>query len=180
MSENTQRTMADLREYVGRQMRDALHGKEIDMMQSVPPRLPHMLGLLDIGEVVGPTHIDDSILDSRHEFWDNYYKEVNTRNKAEEEVISAIESLKADGLFRMSYPYSEEGGIIYVEVDDPDQYSVRTGGNNSVTTPCKECGHTLRTAPQLVLYNGYYHLKFSLECDECGFTGNYARKLIRQ
>lgn len=180
MSENTQRTMETLREQVGRQLRDALHGKEIDMMQPVPPRLQHMLGLLDIGEVVGPKHIDDSILDSRHEFWDDYYKEVNTRNAAKEEVISAIESLKADGLFRISYPYGEEGGIVYVEVEDPDQYSMMTGKNNSIMTSCKECGHTLRTAPRLVLYNDYYHLKFSLKCGECGFTGEYRQELIEE
>jgi hypothetical protein len=180
MGENTERTMEELREYTGRRLRDAIHGREIDMMKPVRPHLPHMLGLCDIGEVVAPRVIDGSILDSRHEFWDDYYKEVNTRNKAKSEVISAIESLKADGLFRMSYPYGEDGEIIYVEVDDPDQYSIRCRQNNSITTHCKECNHTLRTSPDLVLYNNYYHLRFSVACDNCGFTGNYSRKFIQQ
>jgi len=172
--------METLREYVGRQLRDTLHGKEIDMMQAVKPRLPHMLGLLEIGEVIGPSDVDGSILDPTHEFWDNYYKEVNTRNKAEEEVISAVESLKADGLFRMSYPYGEEGGIVYVEVERPELYSERVAGNNSITTPCKECGQTLRTAPRLVLYSDSYHIKFSLNCDECGFDESYRRRLMEE
>jgi hypothetical protein len=179
MSQDMERTMGDLREYVARRLRDSLHGKEIDLLQPVEPRLQHMLGLTSIGEVSAPEDIDGSILDSGHEFWGEYYKEVRTRNRAREEVTTAIESLRADSLFRKSYPYGEEGGIVYVEVEDPDQYSVMDyDGNNSIRTPCRECGDTLRTAPRLVLYNGYYHLKFSITCDECGFDGSYSCKLF--
>lgn len=179
MSQDTERTMEDLREYIARLLRESIHGKEIDLMQPVEPRLQHMLGLTRIGEVSAPEDIDGSILDSGHEFWDDYYKDVRTRNKAREEVTTAIESLRADGLFRKSYPYGEAGEIVYVEVDDPDQYSLmRESGDNSIRTPCRECGDTLRTAPRLVLYNGYYHLKFSITCDACGFDGTYKCKLF--
>jgi hypothetical protein len=180
MSETTHKTMKDLREYVGGRLRDALHGKEVDMMQPVKPRLEHMLGLVEIGEVMDPSDIDGSILDSRHEFWDDYYETVNTRNEAQEQVISAVEGLETDGLFEMSYPYGEEAGIIYVEVEDPNQYNMQTDGDNTMKTSCKSCGHTLLTPPRLMLYNGYYYLKFSLDCENCGFTGSYRAELIKE
>jgi hypothetical protein len=180
MEANQETTMADLRKEVATLLRDTLHGKTVDMMQTVKPRLPHMLGYTEIGEVFDPNELDGTLLDSRHDFWDDYYETVNTRNKARNEVVTAIETLKEDGKFRMTYPYGEEGGIIYVEVDDPNQYRLQDTPEEQYIITCQECSHTLSARPSLTLYNGYCHLKVSAECEECGFSGQYSRKLIRE
>lgn len=176
--ETDNRTMADLRVYVAKRLHDALHGRTVDMMQAVTPELEHMLGLADIGEVAGPGHREGSILKPDHEFWDEYVNaDVRTERAATEEVITAIESLREDDLFRMTYPYGEEGGIAYIEVDDPRQTSFT---ENSLGAICKSCGEPLSPSPNLVLTNGYYYLKASIDCDSCDYQTTVSRKLIRE
>lgn len=167
-------TMVDLRKEVASRLRNALHGKEIDTFRNGTPRLPHMLGITPINKVHDPLNEEDTLLDTSHTFWQEYDKTIETPNQAKEEIETAIRSLKRDGLFQMTYPYGEEAEIIYVEVEEP------TTEENSMKTSCKECGTGVITAPSLVLLRGSYHLKFSIDCPECDFSGNYIRNLIRE
>lgn len=179
MKADSEKTMKNLRVKVAGLLRETLHGKTVDMMQTVKPRLPHMLGYTEIGKVHDPKNEEGTLMRSRCEWWDDYYKEVETINQAIEEVTMAIETLREDELFRMNYPYGEEGGIIYVEVDDPEQYSFASP-QQTYKLPCENCDQTLRTSPRLVLNSGYCDLKVLVECEKCGFSRTYSRKLIRE
>lgn len=173
-------TMYDLRVEVAARLRDSLHGKTVDMMQPVKPRVPHMLGLVEIGEVFDPKMIEGTLVDPSHEFWDNYYEEVRTKNKAEDELITCIESLRETEDFRISYPHGEDAGIVYVEVDDPTGDDACDYCKEQFTTTCNNCEGELLTAPSLVLHSGYYHIKASIECPECGYEQSFGRRLIRE
>lgn len=175
MSEND---MADLRREVARRLNEALGGKTVDMMEGVKPRLPHMIGATPLDEVVDPEHFSDTLIDPSHDFWDDYYEDISTEGKATEELITAIESLREQDLFRMIRPYGEEAGIIYCEVDDPDQYEI-VPNPTSIETVCKSCGESTTTRPNLVLTNGHYHLTFTIDCEHCDFTSTFERNLIR-
>ena len=180
MEANSEKTMEDLRVKVAGLLRETLHGKSIDMMQPVKPRLPHMLGYTEIGEVHDPKNEAGTLMRSQCEWWDDYYKEVETINQAIEQVTMAIETLREDNHLRMTYPYGEEGGVIYVEVDDPKQYSFDSISQQTYKFPCENCDQTLRTAPRLVLNSGYCDLKVLVECENCGFERTYSRKIIRE
>lgn len=169
----------DLREKVTPLLREALHGRTVDMMQSVEPELPHMLGYTEIGVTHDLSSEAGTLLDPSHAFWDDYYRDVETGEDAREEVITAVESLRADGTFQLSYPYGEEGGIAYIEVLDPKESRVQ-GSKETYKLPCENCDQTLRTSPSLVLYSSYCKLKVSVDCGECGFTGTYSRKLVKE
>lgn len=174
----SQNNMADLRREVARRLNKTLDGKTVDMMEGVTPRLPHMIGATPLDKVVDPQDFSDTLIDPSHKFWDNYYRDISTEGKATEELITAIETLREQDLFRMVRPYGTEGGIIYCEVDDPDQYKVMPDPNQYHTT-CKSCGETAYASPNLVLTNGHYHLKFTIDCEYCDFTSTFERNLIR-
>lgn len=133
--------MKDLRRKVAGLLKDTLDGREVDTMQSIEPRLPHMLGFTPIGEPVDPNDLEGTIIDVRNEFWDHYYKDVATRGAARDEVIDAIESLASDNLFRKTYPHGEEAGLVYIEVDDPAQY--RLDADDGSMVACPSCGESL-------------------------------------
>lgn len=167
-------TMADLRAEVASRLRNSLHGREIDKMQGVDPELPHMLGITPLNKVHDPMNEEMTVLDTKHQFWQEYEEDITTAAQVEEKIETAIRSLKEDGVFRMTYPYGEEAEIVYVEVDKLNNRS------NSMKTSCKECGNRVTTAPSLELIRGSYHLTFSVDCPECDFSGNYTRNLIRE
>lgn len=179
MENDSEKTMYDLRVRVAERLRDTLHGRTVDMMQAVKPRLPHMLGFVDIGEVVDPNMIDGTLIDPNHEFWDDYYVDVRTRNASKDELITSIDSLKETDHFRMVYPHGEDAGIVYVEVDCPDE----TGEGvleEQFTTTCSECNSSLLAAPSLVLHEDSYYVKASITCDECEYSQEFGRRLTRQ
>jgi hypothetical protein len=167
-------TMEDLRHEVASRLRNSLHGREIDMMEGVKPRLPHMLGITPLGKVHDPKNEEMTILDTSHPFWTDYEDDVRTKNKLMEKVQTAIRSLKEDDIFRMTHPYGEEADVIYVEVDKVQPT------DNSMKTSCKECGTTLSADPLLNEGRGTYHLSFSLDCPECDFSGIYEQSLVRK
>ncbi len=172
-------TMADLRQEVASRLRNTLHGKEIDTYRNTAyrngnPELPHMLGITPLNKVHDPMNEDGTLLDTQHPFWQEYEEDISTLNEVKEKIETAIRSLKRDGVFRMTYPYGEEAEIVYIEVD-----RIQTE-ENSMKTSCKECGTGVTTAPSLVLIKGSYHLKFSIDCPQCDFSGEYIRNLIRQ
>lgn len=113
--------LANLRDKIQPMLRESLHGKEIDTMTLGMPELPHMLGLVTLGDIAAPNDIDGSILDPKHEFWDDYYKDVNTRHAATEEVQTAIHILQDSGMLSISQPYGDDGGRMYIEVDEPER-----------------------------------------------------------
>lgn len=167
-------TMEDLRREVASRLRNALHGREIDMMESVRPELPHMLGITPLNKVHDPNNEKMTLLDTNHQFWQNYKEDVRTKNRVTEKIETAIRSLKEDNIFRMNYPYGAEADVIYVEVDK------LSTTDNSMKTSCKECGATLTAVPNLLQHGNSYNLKFSIDCTECGFSGSFERRLLRK
>lgn len=167
----TQKTMADLRREVSRRLRDTLHGREIDTIEKGMPETPHMLGIVTIGAISTEKAIKGSLLDPDHEFWSDYYKDIDTANGVKREVESAIRSLKEDGIFEVSTPYGEEAGIWYCEVGDVDSPP------NRMVTTCTECGARIPTEPELKHTRGYYSLEFSLDCPECDFEMDLSTNL---
>jgi len=166
-------TMEDLREEVASRLRNSLHGREIDMMETVRPRIPHMLGVTPLGKVHDPKNEEMTLLDPQHPFWQSYEDDVRTKNQLSSKVQTAIRSLKEDGVFRMNYPYGEEAEVVYVEVDKLHPTA------NAMNTSCKECGATVMTQPNLEEELGRYHLKFTIDCPECDFTSSYSQPLFK-
>lgn len=167
-------TMADLRREVARRLRETLHGREIDTMEKGMPELPHMLGIVTIGAISTDKAIKGSLLDPDHEFWGSYYEDVNTQSGVEDEVQSAVRSLKDDNIFRVSTPYGEEAGIWYCEVGDIDE------SPNRMVTACTECGASIPTEPELNHHYGRYNLQFTLDCPECDFSETMGTHLTKE
>lgn len=166
-------TMENLREEVASRLRNSMHGREIDMMESVKPRVPHMLGITPLGKIHDPKNEEMTLMDTKHPFWQEYEEDIRTKNQAMEKIETAIRSLKEDDIFRMTYPYGEEAEVIYVECE-----KLQATGNDMKTT-CAECGAILTAQPDLVENSGYYHLRFSLDCDKCDFSRTLEQKLLR-
>jgi hypothetical protein len=165
-------TMEDLREEVATRLRNTLHGREIDMMESTP-RLPHMLGITPIGDIHDPNNEEMSLLDTQHPFWQDYEEDVKTANAVTKKIETAIRSLKEDGIFTITHPYGEEADIMYCEVEKIQSH------NTNITTTCVDCGTLLTTRPNLALDSGHYYIKFSLDCDECDFSRTVKRRMTR-
>lgn len=146
-------------------MRAALHGREIDMVEQVKPRLPHMLGITPLGKVHDPNNEEMTLLDPQHHFWNEYEEDITTKRATAEKIQTAIHSLKKDDLFRMTYPHGEEAEIVYIEVEKPSVTEETT-----IQTSCKNCSHDLTAQPNLLLDNGRYYLRFSLDCPDCDFS----------
>lgn len=167
-------TMADLRREVAKRLRETLHGREIDTMERGMPELEHMLGIVTIGAISTPEAEKGSLLDPEHEFWSGYYEDVNTKNGVRGEIESAMHSLKDDNILRISTPYGEEAGIMYVEVGDIEETP------NRMVTVCTECGESIPTEPELKHSYGMYSLSFSLDCPECDFSEVLGMNLNKQ
>lgn len=164
-------TMADLREEVASRLRNSMHGREIDMMESVKPRVPHMLGITPLGKIHDPQNEEMTLMDTRHPFWQEYEEDISTKNQVMEKIETAIRSLKEDNIFRMNYPYGEEAEVIYIEVDKLQQM------DSTMKTTCAECGAILTAQPNLVEDGDYYTLTFSLDCDVCDFNKTVEQRL---
>lgn len=157
-------TMADLRRKVAQRLRETLHGREIDTYEKGKPELPHMLGIVTIGAISTDKAEADTLLDNKHRFWQDYYTDINTKNGVKKEIETAIHSLKEDGIFRVTSPYGEEAGILYVEVDDID------GVERAMTVTCTECGEMIETAPEISHNYGRYRVIYRLNCPDCQFS----------
>ena len=170
-------TMSDLREVVSSRMRNALHGREIDMIESTKPRIPHMLGVTPLGNPHDVTNEDGTLLDPQSAFWQSYEPSVQTRRDVEQEIETAIRSLKKSGVFRMEYPYDEDAGIVYIEVDSMRQTN-RTLLEGE--TECVNCGSKTTAQPTLVQTNNAYNISVSVECENCDFSGEFETPLVRK
>jgi len=166
-------TMADLRQEVASRMRHSLHGREIDMMENVKPTLPHMLGVTPIGKVHDPNNEEFTILDSRHQIWQDYVDDVKTKRQVTEKIETAIRSLKEDGTFRMTYPYGEEAEVVYIEVDELDTARL------PLAPSCADCGAEANAVPSVETKGSAYVLGLEIWCDSCGFSGLYESKMVR-
>lgn len=165
-------TMEDLRREVASRLRNALHGRQIDLMKT-SVELPHMLGITPIGKEHDPRNEEMTIIDPKHPFWNDYESTVDTERKAIDEVTDAIRSLRKDGTFKKTYPHGEEADIVYVEVDtlDPDA--------NEMETECQECGASVDADVSLEPMGDSYSFYVAVDCSSCGFSGAYKRPLIR-
>jgi len=166
--------MADLRREVAKRLKETLHGKEIDTIQKGMPETPHMLGIVTIGAISTDKAISGSLLDCTHEFWDSYYKDINTNGGVRQEVRSAIQSLKEDGVLEISTPYGEDAGIWYCEVGNIDE------SQNRMRTVCRECGSQIPTEPDLSHDYGHYRVQFTLDCPDCDFSAQFGTHLTKQ
>lgn len=164
-------TMDDLRQEVATRMRNAMHGREIDMFTE-RAEVPHMLGITPLGKTHDPRNEEQSLLDPSHHFWDEYHKDVQTMNKVNEEIQTAIRSLKKDDVFRMTYPYGEEAEIVYVEVDE-------LGRETDV--PCLQCDSMKTDVTRKVEQSGNtYSSTLRVSCNECSFSGSFENRFVRQ
>lgn len=127
-------TMEDLRKEVATRLRETLHGREIDTMEKGMPEIEHMIGVVPIGAISTKECEKGTILDPHTDFWNDYEEDVKTKGKVKDKIATAMQSLEDDGTFDISWPYGEDGGIAYVEVDEYEDRS------NSMTTECRECG----------------------------------------
>lgn len=167
--------MADLRREVASRLRNALHGREIDMMEK-RVEVPHMLGVTPIGKIHDPQNEEMTLLDTHHPFWKDYDGEIDTKSKVMEEIETAIRSLKKDDIFRMTYPYGEEAEVTYIEVDEVESVE-------SQTTACTECGedipYTIGIKELSQEFDGY-SLSVNLDCSSCDFAGTFESTLTRR
>lgn len=164
-------TQADLNRRVAELLHESLHGRTVDMMQSVEAQLPHMLGYTPIGEEVAPADMDGTLLDADHDFWDAYANDITENADAQHEVITAVNILEEKGLLWISYPFGEEHGTAYIEVQTP------TAGadgdrdtDESLTTTCVKCGTAIDTAPALTTTGEMYLLVVPIDCPSCSFS----------
>lgn len=172
-------TMADLRRECARRLRQSLHGREIDTLEN-NVETEHMLGIVPIGAISTPQVTAGTILDPKHEFWENFEEDVTTENGVKRRIESAIRSLRKDNVFRMTYPYGEEADIIYCEVDRLD-----SAGDNSLPTHCAECGKVIDAEFALDCSTGYgdkpaYLFVFTINCPYCDFSQKLETNLERQ
>lgn len=159
--------MDDLRREVAKRLRISLHDRTLPKNT----KLPKMLGITPHNKIHDPNNEDGTILDISHPFWEDYHKNIRTYSEVEGEVYSAIDSLKDDGIFRLT----EDGDEYYCEVD-----MVKEQTNfMKLHTTCKECGADLYTSPNLDQDSGYYNLMFSMNCPNCEFSGVYETHLNR-
>lgn len=168
-------TMKDLRKEVASRLRNSLHGREIDMIEEVRPRLPHMLGITPLNKVHDPQNEEGTLLDTDHQFWQDWHKSVETKAEASRNIETAIHSLSEDGVFRMTYPYGEEAEIAYVEVD-----KIESDDTNILQTSCKNCDTLVRTVPNLLQKGKHYYINVTVDCPECEFSGTFERSLRQQ
>jgi len=168
--------MKHLRQEVQKRLHETLDGRRFDLMEW-SPRLPNMLGICPIKATCSPEDKRGTLLDPNIGFWNKYEgRDVFTKRHAEEEVQSAITSLKEDGLFRLTYPYGEEGDIVYCEVEPVE----RNDASIQIESPCPECGAELDTSPNLELTTGSGYLNISVECRDCSFAGEYETTMYRK
>lgn len=176
------KTMTHLREKVAERLRETLHGKEVDMLDGVRPRIPHMLGITPLDETHDPDNEKGRLLDPHYPFWSDYQRDIETRNAVMEEIETAIRTLVEDEILELSYPYGREAEIIYCEVDnvntDRNENESKNKTATSMKTSCLECGTTLFTQPELVQNSGHYNIKVSIDCPECEFSRVYEQTMV--
>lgn len=164
-------TLEDLREYVRKRLQDTLHGMEIDTFKN-DVRIPHMLGITDVGDSHDPDVEDGTILDPSHTFWDDWHSDITSRYQAVEKVMAAIETLKEDDILSLTYPYGEEAEILYVEVSD-------TSSETTVPTECVNCGSSV-SATVGATPTRMYLLTLEVSCDECGHSAVYETSMVKR
>lgn len=163
-------TYAELNEEVATLLHETLHGRTVDMMQSIEPQLEHMLGYTPIGEPVRDHHCSGTLVDPDHEFWDNYKDTIETTTDTREELITSIRILDDKGLFRIDYPYGREGGIAFIEVEKPSDTShADRASSDLLSTKCFTCGAAIHTAPEIRTVGKEYVLVVPIDCPNCSF-----------
>ena len=130
--------MADLRRKVASRLREAMHGRTIEDESDV--ELPHMIGVTPLGEMHEPRNEEGTILDPSYSFWNHYERDVDTLNKAREEIEKAILLLREDGTFTKTYPFDDED-VVYIEVDYVD--------DSTRQLTCPECGASIAVSVRL-------------------------------
>ncbi len=171
-------TMKDLRRAVQARLHETLDGKELDMMEGITPKIPHMLGITSLNAVHTHYSEDGTLLDPTSDFWQNYEEDVNTKSGCHRKIESAIRSLKKDGLMNVTYPYGVEADIIYCEVEPvDDKTSITDTLGTTIESSCPECGTDLNPSPLLDLYSGSAQLKVSVKCEACEFSASYGTTL---
>lgn len=173
------KTMTHLREEVAERLRETLHGKEVDMLNVVQPRIPHMLGVTPLDETHEPDKEKGTLLDPKYPFWSDYYQDVETRNAVMEETETAVKTLVEDDIVRLTYPHGREAEIIYCEVDEMSTDTNKTEETAmNMKTSCRECGTTLTTQPELVQTTRHYNITVSIDCTKCDFSQVYEQPMV--
>lgn len=169
----TEKTMADLRREVATRLKQTLHGREIDGDSlGDMPATPEMLGVVPLGAMGTASAEEGTLLDPNHEFYDDYYREVRTKRAAENEIRTAIQSLKEDDILNITEPYGEDANILYVEVVGFDE-------TTGLDTTCVECGVLVTAEPYIERKGDRYALRYRVDCPSCEFSRLLETSLIR-
>lgn len=186
------KTMENLRREVAVRMRNALHGREIDMSKEHSkesgvvnkPNMSHMLGVTPLHEIHDPTHEKGTLLDPRHDFWDNYEYIIETRSHVSEKIETAIRSLQEDDIVNMTYPYGDESDTVYIEVDEdykPRQHTQTSEREPDMRVQCQECGEVIRaTGPSLRRVGNSYNLSVVIDCEHCEYSDVFEQGMVRK
>lgn len=167
---NQHNTMVDLRRVVAQRMRNALHGREFDVLEE-DISVEEMLGICDVNG--DSPYISESLLDPDHEFWDGWYEDVYSIRSAESKIESAIRSLKADGHVDIIEPYGDEADIIYVEVEVPER-------TNTKAVECPACNRVATVEQRFSnVTNSQLQTQYEMNCTNCGETNIYERSFHR-
>lgn len=156
------KNMADLRVKVARRMKEEYDGEVIqDLNESVD--------LLSI--------MENGLLEKSHGFWSDYEKkgEFTEDIGPRHEIIVALKTLEQDGHIKFTFPFEEDNSTAFVQVRIPNESS-----DGRLQTSCDNCGSIISSRLNLLEHRKYYHLQVRIDCDECGNSATYGRKLTRQ
>ena len=158
----------DLKEIVKKRLQQSVDGKEVDTLRQ-DVRIPHLLGIAPLEGAHDRSNEEDTLLDPNHSFWSEYDETVSSRREALSHIDRVLRLLRKDGTLEIMYPYGEEADIVYIEVD------------GSTETKCVECG-SIETATSTwhEAAGDQYVYILEVQCQECGFTGEYETPLTRR
>ncbi len=157
--------MSDLKRFVQRKLRENIHGQEFDTMWND----------VDIYDMLGASegNPDGTIFDPRHEFWDGYYQDVNTYRDCFEEITSAVDILRENETFRITYPKGVEADIVYCEIDPVQEQSGQP-------TVCNECEAPATADISFEPSGSTYQLVVDVVCEYCGHESSHERSMVRR
>ena len=158
----------DLKEVVKKRLQQSVDGEEVDTLRQ-EVTIPHLLGITPLGGAHDRSNEEDTLLDPNHSFWEKYDENVSSRRDAFSHIDRALRLLKEDDTLEIMYPYGEEADIVYMEI------------NGAQETECVECGSSeTYTNTWFEVAGRHYAQVLEVNCQECGFSGQFERVYSRR
>jgi len=176
--------MRDLQDVVAEHIYQTMHGREINDARLGPVLVPHMLGITPIGKEHNEENETGTILDPDHEFWQAYIEDIDSHKMALAKIITAIKLLKDHDKLNITYPDGEDGDIMYIEVEPPNEDIMPPAFAEPqppvIPAECVNCGQTATARVRLVPSMSGYNARYSVYCSACETTGVYSAPLTRE